>query len=977
MARTSLRDKLTKRSGFVVLAELTGGPGFSFDPIEKFLKAHKENPTAIPAGFDLAAITLPQSPGGVANIEPAAVIAACQGGGLLDNLDVVPHVTCKDMNADAIVSSLMSLRKAGVESVLALTGDKPVKAAGVFELESLGLLRAIQKINHDALLQAKPQSLKDVRRFFAGAAVSPFKYTEPSLMQQYFKMEKKIACGAEFLITQVGWDWRKSLELFTYLREISLGGQRIGESSTSEKGESGLDSSTKSLDSWPSHPRLGKEHVAQPPSAGERTPPRAGAPHASMVWAEEMDEEVLPTQSSHDSPFSDAGSFPVIGNVYLLSTLTPAPRLMHDGKLPGCFVSDELLAKVQSERVDDHIERAAQQVAMYKAMGAAGVDLGGVPTFELFTRILQRAAEIGTHWEPFQDNLCWPAKEPFYLYDESGARATLITPYPTFAKRFFDFAHWAFLDPKHFGFHAFKKTMALLGADAGCGAIYKLFNSSEKGFKYLLFDCEECGDCFLPENFGLCTIGGCEKGMDNAPCGDATFDGRCGNNLDRVCIGERIYEAAASEQQKVRRSEGQKVGEMVARDQRSDDDQSARPSDVLNFPPSCLDAPSSDAGLSRLRTIINKPRNPALQHTSSIINYLFGKDHTMKNAIISIGESIHASIPKTGQIMKELHALGVGAYTTASPQLDYVRALIESQANDGADYIAINLDAFGEQNPQQAVDMMIEYVRLVKRWGRGVPVCVDSSSDAVLTAGLKEWYGNDKKELHHRGTEVTEATNHESPISSRCSLCLCGESVLPPLLNSIKVYTMDQMMPLKKDYDFSFVGLLVSEEKATGPGGSHAVGELYALAKRIFEAAMRHGFKPDQIFFDSTVFPLAIDMPMEPGVPGYTYRTFETIKKIRSDPRMKGVHCSLGISNCVRDLPARRIGVCRAYVAKAMEYGLDAGIVNTAHQYGTTEAPPELMELVDAYAKLDGSMERTSKAMELMAQFCRDNRKAN
>jgi len=62
-------------------------------------------------------------------------------------------------------------------------------------------LNAIRKINNDSILQAKPQSLKEVRRFFPGAAVSPFKYTEPSQMQQYYKMEKKIACGAEFLIT--------------------------------------------------------------------------------------------------------------------------------------------------------------------------------------------------------------------------------------------------------------------------------------------------------------------------------------------------------------------------------------------------------------------------------------------------------------------------------------------------------------------------------------------------------------------------------------------------------------------------------------------------------------------------------------------------------------------------------------------------------------------------------------------------------
>jgi cobalamin-dependent methionine synthase I len=186
---------------------------------------------------------------------------------------------------------------------------------------------------------------------------------------------------------------------------------------------------------------------------------------------------------------------------------------------------------------------------------------------------------------------------------------------------------------------------------------------------------------------------------------------------------------------------------------------------------------------------------------------------------------------------------------------------------------------------------------------------------------------------------------------------------------------MEELMPLKKRYDFAFIGLLVTEEKATGPGGSHSVDELYNLAVKLFNRAMEFGFKPEQIFFDSTVFPLAIDMPMEPGVPGYTYRAFETIKKVKSDPRMKGVHFSLGVSNSVRDLPGRKIGVCRAYVAKAVEYGLDAGIVNTAHRYGLTPPDPDLSALVDAYAKMDGSSERLMKAMELMGKFCSDNRK--
>jgi len=631
-------------------------------------------------------------------------------------------------------------------------------------------------------------------------------------------MEKKVRFGARFLITQVGWDWRKSLELFTYLIE-----RRI--------------------------------------------------------------------------------DVPVIGNVYLLSTLTPAPRLMHDIKLPGCFVSDELLAQVYSEKLDDHIERAAQQVAMYKAMGAAGVDIGGVHDFGLFTRVLERAAEIGTDWESFKDNLCWPAKDAFYLYDDNGVPVPLSRPGATLGKRFFDFSHRAFLDPDHVGFRAFKGTMALLGAAKGEGAIYKMFNATEKAFKYTLFDCEECGDCFLPENFGICTMGGCEKGVDNAPCGDATVDGYCGNNTEQVCVGNRVYEAAASEK----------------------------------------------GGRERLRDGTNRRRNPALQHSSSILNYLFGKDHTMANALISIGESVHASIPKTGKVMHLLQDLGPDAYTRPSPELDYIRALIESQVADGADYIAVNLDAFGEDDPQVTVDMMVAYTKLVRQWSDGVPICIDSSNDDVLEAGLKEWY--------------RVGANYDSPIK-------------PPLVNSVKVYTADRILPLKQQYDFAVIGLLVSEAKPIGPGGSHSVDELCGLAQQIFEQAVgQYGFKPEQIFFDSTVFPLAIDMPMEPDVPGYTYRTFETIKKIKSDPKFKGVHFSLGVSNSVRDLPGRRIGVCRAYVAKAMEYGLDAGIVNAAHKYGTVDPDPALLEMVDAYARLDGSVDATGKAMELMGQFCQQNRK--
>lgn len=312
----------------------------------------------------------------------------------------------------------------------------------------------------------------------------------------------------------------------------------------------------------------------------------------------------------------------------------------------------------------------------------------------------------------------------------------------------------------------------------------------------------------------------------------------------------------------------------------------------------------------------------------------------MKDGFISIGESIHASIPKTAKMMKELAALGAGAYSNPSEPLDYIKDLIESQAAEGANYIAVNLDAFGEDDPQIAVDMMVEYTKMVAKWGNGVPICVDSSDDNVLIAGLKEWYSG-------------------------------GGDVGQPLINSIKVYTVDKMLGLKKDYDFAFVGLLMSED-----GGSHTIDDLYSLAKSIFKSAVgTYGFTADEILFDSTIFPLAIDMPMQPGESGYTYKTFEAIKKIKSDPEMKGVHFTGGISNSARDLPGRKVGVMRAFVHKGMEYGLDSGIVHVKSHLAEGEPDAELMKMVTAFAEMDGSADKMTESMMLMGQFCQSARK--
>ncbi len=54
---------------------------------------------------------------------------------------------------------------------------------------------------------------------FSGCVVNPFKYTPSDLFSQYYKLIKKINFGANFIITQVGWDLLKHQELRWFLEK--------------------------------------------------------------------------------------------------------------------------------------------------------------------------------------------------------------------------------------------------------------------------------------------------------------------------------------------------------------------------------------------------------------------------------------------------------------------------------------------------------------------------------------------------------------------------------------------------------------------------------------------------------------------------------------------------------------------------------------------------------------------------------------
>jgi methylenetetrahydrofolate reductase (NADPH) len=136
---------------------------------------------------------------------------AARARGLTPNI----HLTCVNRSQSDLRKALEDLHALGVENVLALTGDYPKVAESqnaktVFDMDSVQFVRLIDEYRRAGM------------PFLISVAVSPFKYTEADCAYQYLKLEKKIAAGADCVITQLGYDARKFRELKRYLDERSL-----------------------------------------------------------------------------------------------------------------------------------------------------------------------------------------------------------------------------------------------------------------------------------------------------------------------------------------------------------------------------------------------------------------------------------------------------------------------------------------------------------------------------------------------------------------------------------------------------------------------------------------------------------------------------------------------------------------------------------------------------------------------------------
>lgn len=222
----NFRTKLQDINKFVVSLELVPGRGAWEGTQEKVMKVAEQ----AAMGKKVDAVSITDNPGGNTGIKPEAIAREIADLGL----ETIIHLTCKDKNRNQLESELYSLERLGLTNVLAMSGDFSVdgvtgRPKPVFDYDSTHLIKLITDMNN-GLTFSTPRgetSLKPTK-FFAGAAISPFKATEAEQFLQYSKLKKKVDNGAQFAITQVGYDVRKFHELLLVIQQMKLNIPAIG-----------------------------------------------------------------------------------------------------------------------------------------------------------------------------------------------------------------------------------------------------------------------------------------------------------------------------------------------------------------------------------------------------------------------------------------------------------------------------------------------------------------------------------------------------------------------------------------------------------------------------------------------------------------------------------------------------------------------------------------------------------------------------
>jgi methionine synthase I (cobalamin-dependent)/5,10-methylenetetrahydrofolate reductase len=190
----SLLDKIASGKR-VVICELDPPKTLA---LEKYFQGAQ---TLVEAGCD--AITLADNSLAILRVSNLAV-----GAMLKERFDITPllHLSCRDRNVLGLQSELLGMAALGMRHVLPLTGD-PARvgdhpgAASVYDVNSVELISIIRQLNAGFTHAGKP--LKASTNFVIGCTFNP---NARNIEPQVQRLERKVAAGAQFVMTQPVFD---------------------------------------------------------------------------------------------------------------------------------------------------------------------------------------------------------------------------------------------------------------------------------------------------------------------------------------------------------------------------------------------------------------------------------------------------------------------------------------------------------------------------------------------------------------------------------------------------------------------------------------------------------------------------------------------------------------------------------------------------------------------------------------------------
>ena len=442
--------------------------------------------------------TITDTPGG--NRTPGPDTLALEVARLSGRQPIM-NLSCKSDDRNALIRRALALYHQGLHHFFAVTGDYTNGGRPVFDLDAVSLAMALDSLRRGLefpdLLPRAGGALDQLR---IGSAVSPFKYDEADSWGQYLKVWKKRRAGADYLITQLGYDVAKFQELKIWM-------SRAGMSDT------------------PVFPMvyfltpqflrvLNRVHVA-----GAVIPDELKRKYQGRLGSKQEVKELRALN------FSD-------------------------------LASHQHRQAVRRAALLSHI--------LLDGFRFRGIDLAGITQLDDARAVRDELASLAgcdwhASWEEYRDAdgtrpmQLSPSEDAFYLFEQRedgllqedspllrGDRSA-YQPIDPQMKRL----HGRYFEPGR-GLNGLLQWMV---GGAPDGSRLKWATLLEQATKRSKLGCEMCGDCRIADLAYLCPepTTGCAKRLLNGPCAGADLQGGCEVTPERRCYWGRVLEATLAD----------------------------------------------------------------------------------------------------------------------------------------------------------------------------------------------------------------------------------------------------------------------------------------------------------------------------------------------------------------------------------------------------------------------------------------------